>query len=674
MKWISNQRVLAATMLAAATAGLSLTGCPSNVETLFSGGGSGGTTSTGGSGTGGSTGGTGGGPITIVDKVDLVLDIDNSRSMADKQTILALAVPDLVKSLVNPACVDVSTGEYVSTPSGPLDPCPQGTEREYKPVLDIHVGIITSSLGGHGSDACPTMANPPHPSNNDKAHLISRKDPQLPDMIETYQAFGFLAWDPTQKLAPPGEADLDMDSVTDANGTALIPTLRDMLLGAGQIGCGYESQLESWYRFLVQPDPYESITLDNDSKIVLNGIDKVLLEQRKRFLRPDSALVIVMLTDENDCSIRESGQFYFAAQQKTTNGSAFHLPKARALCDTDPGNECCFSCGQSGPKDANGNPVCAADPTCKTADGKTIYLDETTDNINLRCFEQKRRFGIDFLYEIDRYTKGLTSQVVTDRNGTVVANPIFSDLDQSDASTTIRDPGLVFLAGIVGVPWQDVARVNGAGIPDLNAGLDTNGKAIGGFKSGAELAQALPSLGYSGWDLILGDFDNYGAPKDPLLHESFLPRTGSNPITGDPLVNGGQPLLNKINGNEYTISKRDDLQYACIFPLVKVGANGQITADLRDCSIPGKYAGCDCEDKTNDNPLCQINPSTGFPTDQVRAKLYPGLRHLAVLKGLGGQAVVASGCPAQLTTPTQADFGYRPAVASLVERLKPHLK
>ena len=42
MKWISNQRVLAATILAVATAGLSLTGCPSNVETLFGGGGSGG--------------------------------------------------------------------------------------------------------------------------------------------------------------------------------------------------------------------------------------------------------------------------------------------------------------------------------------------------------------------------------------------------------------------------------------------------------------------------------------------------------------------------------------------------------------------------------------------------------------------------------------------------------
>src|SRR4051812_19345082 len=44
-----------------------------------------------------------------VDKIDLLLMIDNSRSMADKQAILVAAVPDLVKGLVNPKCVDSKT-------------------------------------------------------------------------------------------------------------------------------------------------------------------------------------------------------------------------------------------------------------------------------------------------------------------------------------------------------------------------------------------------------------------------------------------------------------------------------------------------------------------------------------------------------------------------------------
>ena len=41
-----------------------------------------------------------------VDKIDLLLAIDNSISMADKQAILAAAVPDLVNRLVTPNCVD----------------------------------------------------------------------------------------------------------------------------------------------------------------------------------------------------------------------------------------------------------------------------------------------------------------------------------------------------------------------------------------------------------------------------------------------------------------------------------------------------------------------------------------------------------------------------------------
>src|SRR5262245_12481003 len=41
-----------------------------------------------------------------VDKIDLLFMIDNSISMADKQRILAEAVPVLVQRLVDPICVD----------------------------------------------------------------------------------------------------------------------------------------------------------------------------------------------------------------------------------------------------------------------------------------------------------------------------------------------------------------------------------------------------------------------------------------------------------------------------------------------------------------------------------------------------------------------------------------
>src|SRR5687767_9573944 len=66
-----------------------------------------------------------------VDKLDLLFMIDNSMSMADKQSVLAEAVPDLVERLVNPVCID---NAGVLQPVQPTDPealCDQGFKREF---------------------------------------------------------------------------------------------------------------------------------------------------------------------------------------------------------------------------------------------------------------------------------------------------------------------------------------------------------------------------------------------------------------------------------------------------------------------------------------------------------------------------------------------------------------
>src|SRR5262245_58518689 len=46
---------------------------------------------------------------SAVDKIDILLAIDNSRSMADKQEILVQAVPKLVGRLISPLCVKEDT-------------------------------------------------------------------------------------------------------------------------------------------------------------------------------------------------------------------------------------------------------------------------------------------------------------------------------------------------------------------------------------------------------------------------------------------------------------------------------------------------------------------------------------------------------------------------------------
>jgi hypothetical protein len=44
----------------------------------------------------------------VIDKVDILFDIDNSASMGDKQNYLIQAIPDLIGRLLTPDCLDVN--------------------------------------------------------------------------------------------------------------------------------------------------------------------------------------------------------------------------------------------------------------------------------------------------------------------------------------------------------------------------------------------------------------------------------------------------------------------------------------------------------------------------------------------------------------------------------------
>ncbi|WP_308738125.1 hypothetical protein [Sorangium atrum] len=599
-----------------------------------------------------------------VDKIDLLLAIDNSGSMADKQAILATAIPDLVQGLVNPRCIH-KDGTMATTVASPNTPCPQDYKREFEPVKDIHIGIISSSLGGHGSGACQGTTSA---SNVDMAHLLARRsETSTTNDIPTYLNLGFLAWDPDQKLdgepnqpdPNDGEADITADSNADLNDTSLVKQLTDMVKGTGQTGCGFEAQLESVYRFLVDPEPYETIGIDADENIVVTGEDAVVKKQRADFMRPSSLLAIIMLTDENDCSIREEGKNYLVAE----TGPGFRLWRPRAECATDPGNKCCRSCSQR-------QEGCPKDDACTGPDGNAARLTPAEDPVNSRCWDQKRRFGFDFLYPIDRYRRAFTEAQIPNRKGELVPNPIFSDPNPDDLDSNVRDPGLVFFAGIVGVPWQDIARQNAQGQPDLLNGLNQDGEPVGGFKNSDELSAPVGGAA-SAWELILGDPAKYQAPKDPFMVESMKPRSGTNPITNDTIVGPQEAGWNTINGREYTIPEGStgDLQYACIFDLPQDA--------VKTCD--GQAQSCDCRavgGQATDNPLCR--PEAGNDqedpeprsTTQIKAKAYPGLRELQLIRELGPQGIVGSVCPRQLNNDGAADYGYRPAIGAIIDRLK----
>jgi hypothetical protein len=582
--------------------------------------GAGGNGGTGADEGGAGPGGNGGAPPQgTSNKVDLLLVVDNSRSMADKQTILAGGVPQLVGFLTNPRCID-DQGITVGQPVGPEDECPAGSAREMHPVRDLHIGVISSSIGSHGADACVVggIGLGGDPSVDDKAHLLTRSSTSGGADVPTYESLGFLAWDPDAEKMPPGESD----------STSMTADLASLIVGAGEVGCGYEAPLEAWYRFLVDPDPYDSIVFDGINA-VMSGTDEVLLTQRANFLRPDSVLMVVMLTDENDCSTRDGGQFLFVNQIFSPGTTTpFHLPKPRAACATDPNSDCCRSCGQI-PGDG-----------CDTSQDDCIgALASLDDNINVRCFDQKRRFGLDYMWPTDRYVGGLTAQEVSDRHGNVVKNPLFGQ----------RDPSMVYLTGIVGVPWQDIARRDAGGAPDIATGLDLDGAPRGGYMGASELAAT------GTWDVIVGDPEAFVAPTDPLMKESIEPRAGANPVTGEALAPPGSGEgANSINGHEFSIPLKGDLQYACIFPLPVP----------KDCTLAGGQDSCDCQDPSNDSPLCD-------GTMQKYAKAYPAPRQLSVLKDLGSQGVVGSICPVQLVDGGAPGFAYQPTFGALVTAAAP---
>jgi hypothetical protein len=590
---------------------------------------------------------------TSVDKIDLLFMIDNSRSMTDKQEILRLALPDLVSRLVNPICVDSMGGQFAPPAPGGL--CPPGQSQEFNPITDINIGVVSSSLGDVGANvACPEEGFSQYvPDRIDLAHLMGSLT-RGRNTANTDQ--GFLAW-------RAGQTDLD-----DFNGD-----FQRMVQNVGENGCGWEASLESWYRFLVDPYPYQKLVrvqcpgststglncvqqaTDVNSRII---VDETLLAQRAAFLRDDSLVAIIMLSDENDCSMQVGNQTWVVAAIDDDRP----MFRGSSTCDQDPNAKCCYSCPLGPPSGCPADPICAANSAEGSLENR---LPATRDGQNLRCYQQKRRFGVDFLYPPRRYVNALTNLDICWNDlelstegcapGDVVANPLYEGG---------RLPNLVFFGGIIGVPWQAIASTVDANNRDLPPGQLR-------FQTAAELNlngtwnEILGSPGVRWRAASNGRPEVAGVPGIP----PSLPQMIESEVARPGVTNG-----NPLNGREYSTAVAranamsaipDDLEYSCIFPL----------AEPRDCNQRDPNTEpCDCYQGDLNRPLCEQTPGTSAAgTTQYWAKAYPGSRHLEVLKEYGANSIVASICARNVTDATASDFGYRPAIAAIVDRLKEQL-
>ena len=240
--------------------------------------------------------------LKTADKVDLLFDIDNSASMGDKQAYLAQAIPDLITRLVTaelrrtrPAA---SRGRRASREAAPT----RARRPSSRPCTTCTSGSSARRSAARLGDACPTdPTNRPRsssgpaersPHNDDQAHLLSRTAD--PNNLTNYtegagrrrpQPDHFLDWFPP---ATVNAAQRRRDARRGRPGRrsdVLSTDFQQLVVGVHQFGCGIESQLESWYRFLIQPDPYASLdTTSRASPREWVGVDTTILAAARRLL------------------------------------------------------------------------------------------------------------------------------------------------------------------------------------------------------------------------------------------------------------------------------------------------------------------------------------------------------------------------------------------------------
>jgi hypothetical protein len=589
-------------------------------------------------------------PFSKIDAIDLLFVVDNSVSMADKQVLLVQAVPQMVERLVTPDCVNSATGERQASArndAGALQ-CSGGENfaLEFDPVNNIHIGVISSSIGGFGSPQC-TMG-----TSIDKSKLIPKVRADVPD--------------------PTGQGFLHWAGGVDAQVAELSADFSQHVAAVGEDGCGFEAPLEAWYRFLVDPSPPIDVVKGAGNVAATTGTDTAILAQRAEFLRPTSLVAIVVLTDENDCSAMEGGPYYENAGfgwLVPDIGRAFET--ASTQCEANPNDVCCYSCLVDGP------PAGCEETCTRNSEGNGAKLPPELDRANARCFQNKRRFGLDLLYPTSRYVDGLSKSTIVDsQTGQQAANPLLLGADLDPALRLTRLPNLVFFAGIVGVPWQDIAteatREDPASLAYMDARqLDADNRWA--------VILGDPGLPYNARECAVAEPPDACSrapipPSDPFMIESINPRTGVNPITGENIVPLGGSGWSDINGHEYDNSvnaidgkpSNDDLQYSCIFPLA---------ADAVKENCMATDATCDCGEEptvAKGRPLCKPQGSTAATAataSQYWGKAYPATRVLQVLRDFGENSIVGSICPKILDNVDDPYFGYNPAVNAIVDRL-----
>lgn len=276
-------------------------------------------------------------PQSGVDKVDLLFMIDNSGSMAEEQRKLSVVLPNLVKVLT----------------TGQRDPANPKEKPDFPPVKSLHIGVVSSDMGING--ALGSNGQPGADSCGEQSFVPEERDPSAGSQrlvkplgddgvmnISTAVAvtgiyarpFGAPRTEPVREVVPPdptcaalglspSRRFIDFTANTDPaiNSMAADAAARQFACIAklGKNGCGLEQQLESMLKALT---PNTSMTMFSgyagngqfapQPSRGHGGVPSAAgSPANANFLRPDAILAVVLVTDEEDCSIPDASNELF---------------------------------------------------------------------------------------------------------------------------------------------------------------------------------------------------------------------------------------------------------------------------------------------------------------------------------------------------------------------------
>ncbi|MDQ3031945.1 MAG: hypothetical protein M3Y87_05965 [Myxococcota bacterium] len=203
------------------------------------------------------------------DDLDLLLMVDNSNSMSEEQASLAAALPRLVQMLA----------------SGDSD---GDGEVDFDPIESLHIGVVTSDMGV-GGHAVPTCDGARFGAMfGDDGVMITRGRTGIAGCVATYPAiFEFRRGDDPVAFAA------DVSCVAQ--------------VGTG--GCGFEQQLEAVLKALSPSTPTEWTRAGYVPPVFFGSTSGHGDRANAGFVRADSVLAVVLLTDEEDCSVTNPDLF-----------------------------------------------------------------------------------------------------------------------------------------------------------------------------------------------------------------------------------------------------------------------------------------------------------------------------------------------------------------------------